>query len=453
MRKSAPALLLSLLALLLAGCQTPIPAGLAFGPYCTDVTPSSAKVLWVMEPGEDAISTFTFGDPGAAVYEQSKAIYGQPQMLHVAHITGIEAGKEYTYKLAVAQKDKPLTQIAGQFQTAPPADSTAPLRFVIYGDTRTFPLRHHEIAEAVAAEKNVAFIALSGDLCGDGSRFPLWKKEFFDPAADLLSHTVCWPGRGNHERDGVLFNMLFDMPRSYYSFDYGNVHFVEIDSDMAELVPGELHNNKADPALLLWLEKDLAASKATWKIVEYHRPTFDAITHRATWGQTDLLPILEKGGVDMVFNGHTHNYQRFCPIGSETGHPIIFVVSAGGGAPNYPINDSPILEKAYSGIHYCVLDVSGNTLEMTAKLPGGSVLDHLKLVKNADGTFQKDVMDQAVTTSSRAAHAVSADGDLCLFAAAPGCGKAFHAQHLAAAVSGGCDGDDRDGGSEASEAA
>src|ERR1019366_4541092 len=95
----------------------------------------------------------------------------------------------------------------------------------------------------------------SGDLCTNGPIWPLWKKEFFDPARELLRSAALWPALGNHERDGDLCSALFDLPGKYYSFDYGNLHIAAIDSELAG-------KNVVDPDMLAWLEKDLTASKA-----------------------------------------------------------------------------------------------------------------------------------------------------------------------------------------------
>jgi len=362
-----------------------------FGPYVTNVTGTSAEVLWVTPKDAASSQVVVAQGPNAAIKVKTttQRVDSRMETLHIAKVTGLAAGKSYDYMMQFNPPFQTVGSRSGNFRTDPGPDADAPLHFAVYGDTRTYPDRHKLVATALDKEGPLDFVVQSGDLVADGRKWPLWKKQFFDPAQEMLRHTTIWPVLGNHEYDGILAQQLFDFPKSYHSIDFGNVHFVLLNS---ELKPG-----KADPEMLAWLEKDLAASKATWKLVSYHRPTFDVITHRTTFGQRDLLPVLQRGGVDIVMNGHTHNYQRFRPIGDPGQKPVIFCVSAGGGAPNYAVNPGPILEKAYSGLNYCVFDVKGNTLEMTAKYPDGKTLDHLKLVKT-DGMYQKEVMDRAIST-------------------------------------------------------
>jgi hypothetical protein len=371
--------------LLLAACSG---TTLHFGPYVTAVTPTSATILWVTP--QNAAPSKVVVESGAMTSITTEKIPDQKETLHVAKVTGLEPGKPYNYMLLFKPPFNTVTSRAGTFRAAPDeAHANDPIRFAVYGDTRTYPDRHRWVANAMYADGPLDFVVQSGDLVANGAKWNLWKKYYFDPGQELFRHTAMYPALGNHEMDGVLCQQLFDLPRSYYSFDFGNVHVVCLNS---EIKPPKVDRDMCD-----WLARDLAASKAEWKIVSYHRPTFDTVYHRTTWGQEDLLPIFERGGVDIVMSGHTHNYQRFRPIVSAPGRkPILFFVSAGGGAPTYPINPSPILEKAYAGLHYCLFDVAGNKLQITAKYPNGKILDHVSLVKE-NGNYQKEITDREIT--------------------------------------------------------
>ena len=121
-----------------------------------------------------------------------------------------------------------------------------------------------------------------------------------------------------------------------------------------------------------WLEKDLAQSHATWKIVSYHRPTFDIITHRTTWGQSDIRPIMEKGGVDIVFAGHTHNYQPLRPhrCASRDKNRSSSSSAPAAAPPTTPSTPPPSsLEKAHQGASTTASSPSPETIsKMTAKI-------------------------------------------------------------------------------------
>lgn len=114
--------------------------------------------------------------------------------------------------------------------------------------------------------------------------------------------------------------------QSNYSFDYGNTHFVFLDAN-PHLFDNQLPSPatyQAPPAFPFtnypsvlgnWLMQDLDLSDQTWKVVVFHQPSFSSgnATLRNDQMRT-IAKLLEDHGVNMVFNGHEHNYQRTLPI-------------------------------------------------------------------------------------------------------------------------------------------
>jgi len=193
---------------------------------------------------------------------------------------------------------------------------------------------------------------------------------------------------GNHD-GGHFYPTLFGMKgRMYYSFDYGNVHVTVIDSYWS--------GGANRPRQLQWLEEDLAASTATWKIVSLHVPIVSTRSEpECEWfGRTDYLPLLEKYAVDVVLSGHQPMYKRYRPVGPPGAKPIIHITSGGGGPVGDPV-PSPLLVKGAGVCHHSFFKIHGNTLAMTAVLPDGTVIDRLTLVKK-DGRYQPEIMDAAV---------------------------------------------------------
>jgi len=93
----------------------------------------------------------------------------------------------------------------------------------------------------------------------------------------------------------------------YYSFDYGNVHFVELDHDGSGHGLGAHYN---------WAATDMAATTQEWTIVYGHIPPYSkckrdsdvdlqSIGVREVW-----LPMMEPLGFDLMLSGHMHCYQR-----------------------------------------------------------------------------------------------------------------------------------------------
>lgn len=396
---------LALLASLLGGCAPPAPPGPAdilLGPYVIDVTDTTARVQWVTDPNvrecRFAATGVRSANPEAARVSRSESLPVKVEVtthplpdaedtLHVAALSGLKPNQ--TYRYAVSDSNG---RTEGFFRTAPAKDSRVPLKFIVYGDTRSYPERHQAVADAMLREMPFSFVLHTGDLVSNGLMWHLWEDEFFDPARGLLRRAAIWPVRGNHEGDAVTYGALFGLPNEglYYSFDYGDAHFVVLDSGDGDAEP--------DPKMLAWLEKDLAAAaQAQWLFAVYHKPTVDAAGYGQSWGRGDVWPLLQKHGVDIIFSGHSHVYERFRPIGAEGAKPIIQIVAGGGGAPNYQIEPNPALEAGYEGLHYCAVELAGDTLQMTVKTPGGQVIDRFRLRKTA-GRFDKETMDRALTT-------------------------------------------------------
>ncbi|MFO7956755.1 MAG: metallophosphoesterase [Candidatus Brocadiia bacterium] len=368
-------------------------AGVLFGPYVNSVTESSGVVLWVtsagVQPGSvTAVAEGEFAS-GHRVTSGLLPVEGRAELLHAARLTDLRPGTRYRYEISSAGES-----LQGTFSTAPREGE--PVRFVVYGDTRSRPEMHGAVGAAIAGE-HPDFVVNTGDLVANGQNWDQWPEQFFGPATELLRRTALWPVRGNHERDAVLYRELFELPGNelFYSFDWGDVHFVVLDSHGTPEQREEM---------LRWLEQDLAANDARWTFVTYHVPTFNVGGHASQWGRDDVLPIMERHGVDMVFNGHSHLYERFRPIGPAEGKPIVHVVTGGGGAPNYPVLPSPMLAGGIgsSTLHHCVLRIDGPRLEMSVKEPDGTVIDQFTLVKGKDGLYQDEVMARAVETEEAA---------------------------------------------------
>jgi hypothetical protein len=111
------------------------------------------------------------------------------------------------------------------------------------------------------------------------------------------------------ERKAFLATASSTYPRmANFSFDYGNAHWTVLDADP--------YVDWTSPALRDWVAKDLASAKsATWRFVGFHHPGFNsAKTHFGDQWMRRLSDVFEAGGVDIVFAGHVHNYQRSYPL-------------------------------------------------------------------------------------------------------------------------------------------
>ena len=120
----------------------------------------------------------------------------------------------------------------------------------------------------------------------------------------------------------------------YYSFDLGAWHLVAVNSG-----PDSISGEQLD-----WIRRDLRHSDATCELAYWHHPRWSSgTTHGSDEAMADLWRVLFQQGVDVVLNGHEHNYERFTLL-SPSGHRAPstgireFVVGT-GGIGSYPFGD------------------------------------------------------------------------------------------------------------------
>ena len=215
----------------------------------------------------------------------------------------------------------------------------------------------------------------------DGRIFEQWAPQFFNPAVQLLLNTPLWPARGNHENLGPLYRALFELPGNelYYSFDCGPATFIILDSNL---------KNADHRAQLHWLKNHLTELRLrrprAWLFVMVHEPIFNIGGNRSHWGHDDVLPLLQEARVDFVLAGHSHLYERICPIRSPNGSVIQHIVSAGGGAPLYSAKPSPLLAHGIgiSVHHYCLFTVAPDSVAVLVKQPDGQIIDRFTVARS-----------------------------------------------------------------------
>ena len=153
----------------------------------------------------------------------------------------------------------------------------------------------------------------------------------------------------------------------WYTFDYGNARFVCLQVDgSARFTPYSEQ--------YAWLEETLATNVQPWLFVGFHVPPYTSVYDRleGTVRRT-LTPLFERYGVDVVLNGHKHNYER-----NEV-NGITYVVTAGGGAPLYAMQEREPTQAAFAlAHHFVLLEIDGHHLRAMAISSAGEVLDEFE---------------------------------------------------------------------------
>jgi hypothetical protein len=151
------------------------------------------------------------------------------------------------------------------------------------------------------------------------------------------------------------------------------------------------------PTALEWLAKDLASATPPWKIVLYHKPTFNFGGHKSDEYRLTYLPLFEAYGADVVLAGHSHHYERFFPLrrqGDPEGRPITFITDGGGGAPLAPVTQSLFLARAVETYCYMVFTATEDTLAFKTVTDKGVTIDDWSM-KKVGGRYDATTMAQS----------------------------------------------------------
>jgi predicted phosphodiesterase len=192
-------------------------------------------------------------------------------------------------------------------------DATLPIkagsvRFTAIGDMGTGEPAQSQVAQRMLEFRQkfpFAFVIMLGDNVYGGKSPIELQRKFEIPYKPLLDAGVqFYAALGNHDDTNERFYKFFNMNgQQYYSFKKGNVEFFALNS------------NYLDPQQMMWLEKSLAASDSDWKICYFHHPLYSSGSFHGS--STELRMILEplfvKYGVQVVFAGHEHVYERIKP--------------------------------------------------------------------------------------------------------------------------------------------
>ncbi|EON79120.1 Purple acid phosphatase [Lunatimonas lonarensis] len=344
-------------------------------------------ILW--ETTHAASSMVAFGpsefNTGKAVLSQRIQDTGMKYM-HELTLGSLSPETNYFYQvLSVTEAGDTIQSDVIPFQTAVKEDT--PFAFTVFSDSQNNPTVWSKIT-GNANEERPNFAVHAGDLVGLGYRKSEWVNEFFAPAKHFMKQIPIFSTLGNHEHDASYYYqyMKNPEPEHYYTFRYGNAAFFMIDTDQYQ-EPGT--------AMYHWLERALAESTATWKFVVQHHPPYSSeendygntLFESSLQGDDEarfLVPLYEKYGVDMVFSGHLHMYERTWPIldgkvVERDGVRYYILGGSGGGLEKAAPNRVWFTNKVRTLHHYAYIAINGDHLQYHAIDLEGNLFDHFSL--------------------------------------------------------------------------
>ncbi len=383
-------------------------AALERGPYLQQLAPDQVVVRWRTRDKSDSVVFF-----GSAVDGQNRVVSDDSQRIdHELKIDGLEPGTRYFYSIGDSA-----SIIAGgsgyYFTTAPRTGSSVRTRVWVLGDPGSQSgagSRAVRDAYASWSEGHPAdMILMLGDNAYTAGLDRQYQVSVFDRFKLFLRNTALWSVIGNHEgnkgtkrkdsSDSVYqtgpYYDIFSFPKkgesggvasnteAYYSFDFGEIHFVMLDSYFSTD-----NRQQFKERMVAWLKSDLSNQNAKWIIAAWHHSPYSKGSHdsdsgsRETYIRESILPILEDHGVDLVLTGHSHAYERsyflhglYGKSVEATRNPQVFLDHGNGRVEGVLLSDGMPATGAYRKSENgkgTVYVVSGNASSVSSR---GS-LDH-----------------------------------------------------------------------------
>jgi hypothetical protein len=254
--------------------------------------------------------------------------------------------------------------IAAQTITLPMKSGS--VRFLVIGDAGTGGREQYQVANQIVTYGKrfpFTFALMLGDNIYGPERPQDFDAKFTRPYKALLdSHVEFNAALGNHDDPNQRFYKPFNLGGNRYrTFKKGNVRFFVIDS------------NYLDPAQLQWLEKELAESGSDWKIAYFHHPLYTTANRGPEVEVRAVLePLFVKHGVDVVFSGHEHVYERLNP---QKG---IYYFTVGGAAKlrKGDTRSSPLIAARFDRDRsFLLAEIAGDSLYFETVSRTGTVVD------------------------------------------------------------------------------
>lgn len=400
------------------------------GPYLQQGTPSSIVVRWrtsVATPSSVRYGT-TPGNFTSTVNDPTSTTE------HIVNVTGLQPLTRYYYEVGTGTAFF-VGDANDFFETAPVAGTILPIRLWVIGDSGTANASAAAVRDAYinfAGTRHTDIWLMLGDNAYNSGTDTEYQNAVFNFYPTLLQNTTLWSTRGNHESDagGATYYNIFTLPRNgeaggvasgteaYYSFEYGNVHFICLDAFGS--------SRSATSPMATWLRNDLAAVTQDWVIAFWHHPPYTKGSHNSDTEieliemRQNMLPILEDGGVDLVLCGHSHCYERSFLLdghyglsstltsamilnngsGREDGtgaytkstfgiaphQGAVYAVAGSSGQISGGTLNHPAMFISLNQLGSMVLDVNSNRLDAKFLRENGVIADYFTIIKGDSGS-------------------------------------------------------------------
>lgn len=259
---------------------------------------------------------------------------------HEIDITALQPYTKYYYEIRVGEAVLADDAEDLFFRTHPTKESDVKVHGWVLGDCGTANDDQRAVRDAYynhMGKRATDLILFLGDNAYTVGTDKEYQKALFENMyEDRLKNTISWSCIGNHDgysasskkQKGPYYD-IFHFPKNgecgglasgteaYYSFDHGDVHFISLDSHESDRTVGG--------PMYTWAESDLSNTTAKWIIAFWHHPAYSMGSHNSDTEKQlvemreNFVPLMEKYGVDVIFSGHSHSYERSYMINGHHG--------------------------------------------------------------------------------------------------------------------------------------
>jgi hypothetical protein len=375
-------------------------AVLVRGPYMNLATQSSIIIRWRTDIATDSKVSY-----GTTVDNLANSVTNALLTTeHIVQLNGLTTNTQYFY--SIGSTNQILQGDANNyFKTLPIVGSKQKIRILAMGDMGTNSTTEKQVQTAYLTYNGVKYTdvwLLLGDNAYTNGLDSEFQNNFFNIyQTNLTKNHVLWPATGNHDYANssarqsdhlIPYYNMFSLPakgeaggiasntEAYYSYNYGNIHFVSLDSYGWEAGKTRLYDTTGPQAI--WLKQDLAANTQPWTVVYFHHPPYSKGVNSDVDSQEikirmRIVPIFERYKVDLVLCGHSHIYERSFLINGHYGLENSFDISTmalsnSSAVYNGTANSCPYEKNsndARNGIVYAVVGSSGQIGGTSAGYP------------------------------------------------------------------------------------
>ncbi|MGK0315349.1 MAG: hypothetical protein ACI86M_001580 [Saprospiraceae bacterium] len=418
------------------------------GPYLQKGSSTSMTVRWRTDDPTESI--MDYGDS----LSNLDLTYTDTTLKteHIAELNGLSPNTKYFYEIKNDASVLVASAADLYFKTHPSTGTDQLVRMWILGDAGTANSDQRAVRDAyydyVGTEHTDGILFLGDNAYSSGTDFEYQNAVFSNMYEDKLQNSIAWSCLGNHDgyaadansQTGPYFD-IFTFPtagesggeasgtEAYYSFDYGNIHFIALESyETDRAVGGTMYN---------WALSDIQNTTQEWIVAYWHHPPYSKGSHNSDWESNlidmreNFVPMLESNGVDLVLSGHSHSYERSYLINGHYGNSYSFdpathqVGTTGGG--DGKIDGNGVYVKSNTGCNAgdgavyitagssgkvttgpldheamfyslaelgsCVLEVDGNNLEVKFIRETGDIEDYFTITKEIDNCIAGNTCD------------------------------------------------------------